>query len=94
MQDAVVARQYINDNGSFQRQARLWTGQWLRRMLRLTTMHARQLELADQWLLCASLHLCAGLYLTEDAQIVAACLITSGMQRALPFACKSLCWDR
>ena len=27
MQDAVVARQYINDNGSFQRQARLWTGQ-------------------------------------------------------------------
>ena len=22
-----MARQYINDNGSFQRQARLWTGQ-------------------------------------------------------------------
>ena len=61
MQDAVVARQYINDNGSFQRQARLWTGQWLRRMLRLTAMHASQLELAIQRLLCASVCLCAGL---------------------------------
>lgn len=26
LQDAVVARQYIHDNNSFQRQARLWTG--------------------------------------------------------------------
>lgn len=26
VQDAVVARQYLSDNASFQRQARLWTG--------------------------------------------------------------------
>ena len=26
-QDAVVARQYINDNAKFQQQAKLWTGE-------------------------------------------------------------------
>ncbi|CAK0784669.1 hypothetical protein CVIRNUC_007873 [Coccomyxa viridis] len=35
-QDAVVARQYINDNGSFQRQARLWTENFAHRSQAMT----------------------------------------------------------
>ncbi|CAL5223117.1 g5579 [Coccomyxa viridis] len=45
-QDAVVARQYIHDNGSFQRQARLWTENFANRSQAMTE-DEKVLRLAD-----------------------------------------------